>query len=175
VEVEGWSDEALADAVADKLRDRHVATAESITAGRVANALACVESASEFFRGGLVAYEEGCKRQLLGVTARHVVSAEAAAEMVTGAARLFDVTAAVSTTGLATDEPCDGVPGRTVYIGTLVDNDVRVRHHRFAGPTPIDVREQARRQALMDLYRHLEDRALRDDNFARSSEGRPGR
>ena len=62
--------EDVARQVVSLLGDRTIATAESCTAGRVAEVLACVEKASEFLRGGLVAYQEAIKRELLGVTPR---------------------------------------------------------------------------------------------------------
>ena len=51
-------DEDLANRVAELLSGRAIATAESCTAGRVAEVLACVEQASDFLRGGVVAYQE---------------------------------------------------------------------------------------------------------------------
>ena len=78
-------DEDLAKRVAQLLDGRSIATAESCTAGRVAEVLACVEKATEFLRGGLVAYQDETKRRLLGVTADSVLTAEAAAQMATGA------------------------------------------------------------------------------------------
>ena len=143
-------DEDVAQRVVELLRGRTVATAESCTAGRVAEVLACVERASEFLRGGLVAYQELTKRELLGVAARSVLSTEAAEQMAAGAAALFAADVAVSTTGVAGDEDEDGSPPGTVYIGTSVDGAVSSRIHRFAG-SPEEVCDQARRQALVDL------------------------
>lgn len=55
-------DEDVATRVAALLGNRQIATAESCTAGRVAEVLACVEKASEFLRDGLVAYQDGSSR-----------------------------------------------------------------------------------------------------------------
>ena len=132
------------------LGDRTVATAESCTAGRVAEVLACVEKANEFLRGGLVAYQEETKRELLGVGARSVLSTEAAEQMAAGAAELFGADVVVSTTGVAGDRDEDGSPPGTVYIGTSVDGVVNSRIHHFGG-SPEEVCDQARRQALVDL------------------------
>ena len=46
-------DEDLARRVAELLDGRMIATAESCTAGRVAEVLASVEKAADFLRGGL--------------------------------------------------------------------------------------------------------------------------
>ena len=50
-------DEDLANRVAALLEGRMIGTAESCTAGRVAEVLACVDNASTFLPGGVVAYQ----------------------------------------------------------------------------------------------------------------------
>jgi len=148
-------DETLAEEIAALLDGRTVATAESVTAGRVAERLACAEGAVEFLRGGLVAYQETTKRAMLDVTAPKVVSGRAAAEMADGAARLFGVDVAVSTTGLAGSAPQDGVPGGTVFVATSVNGDMKVWEHHFQG-RPLETCDRASRAALIDLRQHLE-------------------
>lgn len=143
-------DEVLARRVAELLDGRTIATAESCTAGRVAEVLACVEQAADFFRGGLVAYQDEVKRGLLGVTAPSVLSAEAAMQMAGGVARLLNADVTVSTTGVAGDETEEGTPPGTVYIATSVDGRVASSVHRFEG-SPEEVCEQARGRALLDL------------------------
>lgn len=149
-EVSLLGDEALARQVAALLDGRSIATAESCTAGRVAEALACVEHAVDFLRGGLVAYQDEIKRGLLGVTAKSVIGHAAAAQMARGAARLLDSEVAVSTTGVAGDLPEDGEPPGTVFIATVVDGRVATARHRFEG-SPEEVCDLARTQALRDL------------------------
>jgi nicotinamide-nucleotide amidase len=143
-------DEVLARRVAELLGERTIATAESCTAGRVAEVLACVEQAADFLRGGLVAYQDEVKRGLLGVTAQSVLTADAAEQMARGVARLLDADVTVSTTGVAGDEAEEGTPPGTVYIATCVDGTVRSAVHRFEG-SPEQVCDRARRQALLDL------------------------
>src|SRR4051812_7328415 len=111
--VEQVDPEQVAGEIAELLGARTVATAESVTAGRIAQTFATVERASEFFRGGVVAYQEGIKRDLLGVAAQAVVSGPAAVEMAVGVARLLGADVAVATTGLAGGDPVDGKPGGT--------------------------------------------------------------
>lgn len=144
----------LATAVAGRLGAWTVATAESCTAGRIAAALACVDHAVDFLRGGVVAYQESEKRSLLGVRADKVVSAEAATEMAAGVARLMGADVAVATTGVAGAEPEDGVPGGTVFVATLVAGEAQVAEHHFEG-APDQVSAQAARQALRDLIDRL--------------------
>lgn len=149
-------DEDLARDVAELLAGRSIATAESCTAGRVAEVLACVEKAVDFLRGGLVAYQDGVKRSMLGVRAESVLSLQCAREMASGAARLFAADVAVSTTGLAGDEAKEGTPPRTVYIGTAVGERVNATEYRFSG-SPEDVCDQARHRALLDIAAALRE------------------
>ncbi|RPI07691.1 MAG: CinA family protein, partial [Actinobacteria bacterium] len=111
---------ATAGLVASALGGRAVASAESCTAGRICEALATVTGASDWFRGGVVAYQEPVKRALLDVEAASVLSEQAAAEMATGVAELLEADVSVATTGVAGDEPVDGVAPGTVFIATCV-------------------------------------------------------
>ena len=94
------------------------------------------------------------KRSLLGVAAGNVVSAAAAAQMAAGVARLMGADVAVATTGVAGDDPHDGVAGGTVFIATLVAGEADVIEHHFEG-APEMVCEQATVQALRDLLDRL--------------------
>lgn len=154
-------DEDVANRVAELLHGRTIATAESCTAGRIAEVLACVEHATVFLRGGLVAYQEVVKRDLLRVTAESVLTAEAAEQMAIGVGRLLHAEVAVSTTGVVGDEAEDGTPPGTVYIAVTVDDATTSQVHQFDG-SPEEVCDQARRQALIDVAAALSDR-LSDD------------
>jgi nicotinamide-nucleotide amidase len=136
-------DEDLANRVAALLNGRSIA-----------EVLACVEKATEFLRGGLVAYQDETKRRLLGVTADSVLTAEAAGQMATGAAELLRAQVSVATTGVAGGDAQEGTPPGTVYIATCVDGVVAASEHHFEG-TPESVCDQARRQALLALIEVL--------------------
>lgn len=136
------------------LGDRTIACAESCTAGRIAAALAAVGEASSWFRGGLVAYGEPVKRDLLRVRARTVYGEDAAVEMCQGAARLLGASAVVATTGVAGPDPVGDVPAGTVFIATLVDGVADAATHRFGGG-PEEVIDAASRAALAALGERL--------------------
>jgi len=99
-----------------------LATAESLTGGRLAALLTAVPGASRVFLGGVVAYDPAVKEHVLGVphdlVALHgVVSAECARAMAVGARELTGATYAVSTTGVAGPDPSEGQPPGTVFVG----------------------------------------------------------
>jgi nicotinamide-nucleotide amidase len=99
-----------------------VATAESLTGGRLAAALTAVPGASAVYVGGVVAYAPSVKRDLLGVPAglvevHGVVSAECARAMALGVRAATGATYGVSTTGVAGPDASEGKPVGTVYVG----------------------------------------------------------
>ena len=149
--------EQLAAAIAERLRGRALACAESCTAGRLSEMFATVEGAADWFRGGVVAYQVPIKRSILGVESSSVLCERAAAEMAVGVAGLLDADVAIATTGVAGDEPEDGVEPGTVFIATYIDGAVHAVSSRFTGD-PVSVCESARDYALAFLLDHL-DRA----------------
>lgn len=141
---------SLARDVAEKLDGRTLATAESCTAGRLSQLFAAAGGAQQWFLGGVVAYQTGIKRTLLGVRAASVLTEEAAEEMARGAAALLGADVGIATTGVVGDEAEDGVEPGTVFIATAVDGRVMSRAHRFEGDPPALV-DEAAEQALRNL------------------------
>lgn len=141
-------------ALTDRLDGRTVCTVESCTAGRVAALLAAGDGASEWFSGGIVAYRERTKREVLGVTADSVYCEEAASQMAVAGARELQVDAAVATTGVAGPDPVEGVPPGTVFIATVVDGATVNRRYLFDGD-PAAVLDAAAKAAVMQLTDHL--------------------
>ena len=150
----------------DLLADRCVAVAESCTAGQVATELARVGDAASWLAGGVVAYQTSVKRSLLQVAARSVGTAEAAGEMARGVAELLGADVAIATTGVIGTDAVDGIEPGTVFIATLVDDDLLTRERRVYG-TPDERCEQATKLACTQLVRHLDpssDRAATGDD-----------
>lgn len=101
-----------------------LATAESVTGGGVAAALTAVPGASAAFRGGIVAYDERAKVDLLSVDGaairdHGVVSIEVALQMAAGACRALGADAAVATTGAAGPEPHGGARVGRVCVAAV--------------------------------------------------------
>jgi len=83
-----------------------LATAESCTGGRIAEAIIAVPGASKYFLGGIIAYADEVKKNVLGVSpetlAEHTAfSEETAIEMVAGACRVLGADYAIASTGVA--------------------------------------------------------------------------
>ncbi len=115
----GVDDETMEHAVLQRLEQRGwtLGVAESLTGGLVGARIADVPGASTTFRGSVASYATDVKRDLLGVTAEHVVSRECAEQMALGARRVLDADVGISATGVAGPTPQDGMPIGTVWFG----------------------------------------------------------
>lgn len=100
--------------------------AESLTGGGLADLLSSTPGASATFVGSLTSYATRIKRDLLGVTAAQVVSADCAAQMAAGVRSLLAVDWALSTTGVAGPDKQDDRPPGTVYVGVAGPGGVQV-------------------------------------------------
>jgi nicotinamide mononucleotide (NMN) deamidase PncC len=74
--------------------------------------------------------------------------------MARGVAALLGADVTVATTGVAGQEPVDGVPPGVVFVGTLVDGDVRTHRIHCQGDPPT-VSDAATAAALGLLRDHL--------------------
>jgi nicotinamide-nucleotide amidase len=134
-----------------------VAVAESCTGGLVGKRLTDIPGSSDYFLGGVVAYDNRVKTEVLGVPAQILakegaVSEEAAAAMAEGVLRVLGSSCSLSTTGIA--GPGGGSeekPVGLVYIGSVVKGVTRVEPFRLFGERE-QVRERAAFAAL-DLLR----------------------
>ncbi|MGD0152241.1 MAG: competence/damage-inducible protein A [Thermacetogeniaceae bacterium] len=121
----GTGDDTLPAVTGDLLRSyrQTVGTAESCTGGLIAHYLTGTPGSSEYFRGGIIAYNADVKEKMLGVRQKTidtfgVVSEQTVIEMATGARSALGVDFGLATTGLA--GPSGGTeetPVGTVYVG----------------------------------------------------------
>jgi nicotinamide-nucleotide amidase len=125
----GCDDDSLASVVLAALRQRGqtLAVAESCTGGGLGAALAAVPGASDVFLGGVIAYANSVKQQLLGVPAgtlavHGAVSDPVALAMAEGACRVTGADWAIAVTGVAG-------PG-----GGSADKPVGLVHIAIVGP-----------------------------------------
>jgi PncC family amidohydrolase len=135
-------------------RGETVACAESITGGGLADLLSGTPGASATFVGGVVSYATRVKRDLLGVTAAQVVSADCASQLASGVRSLLGSDWAVSTTGVAGPDKQDDKPVGTVYVGVAGPRGVEVHRLSLDGDRH-DIRAAACRAAVQALVTEL--------------------
>src|SRR3954449_3471096 len=135
-------------------RGETVACAESLTGGGLADLLSGTPGASATYVGGVVSYATRVKRDLLGVTAAQVVSADCASQMAAGVRTLMQTDWAISTTGVAGPEKQDDRPVGTVYVGVAGPRGVAVHRLSLAGDRGA-IRAAACRPAVQALVQEL--------------------
>ena len=123
-----------------KKAGKTLATAESCTGGTLAHQLTAMAGASEYFRGGVVAYSNEVKECALGVrhetlVAHGAVSEETVREMATGARERLGADYAVATTGIA--GPGGGTPQKpvgTVWMALASPSGTVAQCKHYSGP-----------------------------------------
>jgi nicotinamide-nucleotide amidase len=140
-------------------RGLHIAVAESCTGGLLGARLTAVPGSSSVVLGGVIAYSNSVKEQLLGVSSETLtrygaVSENVAIEMAAGARRTTGAEIGISITGIA--GPAGGSPEKPVglvWIGVNASDDVRTHGSRFIGDRA-EIRFRAT-QAALDLVRRM--------------------
>ncbi len=116
-----------------------LATAESCTGGMVAAAITDIPGASTVFAGGVVAYSNDSKQNLLHVSAATLaaygaVSARTALDMARGATDALGADCAISITGIAgPDGGSAQKPVGTVWFGFAIRGAVTAELAHFDG------------------------------------------
>ena len=108
-----------------------LATAESCTAGNIAAMITAIPGSSRFYKGGIIAYSDEVKVNILGVSPEILasvgaVSEETVIEMVKGAMKSMNSDCAVATSGIA--GPTGGTPGKpvgTMWIAVAVKDRIK--------------------------------------------------
>lgn len=137
-----------------------VAVAESCTGGLVGKRLTDVPGSSAYFVGGVTAYDNAVKTEVLGVSApllveHGAVSEQVAAAMAEGVARLLATDCSLSTTGIAGPEGgSEEKPVGLVFVGSTLGGVTEVERLRLFGRRD-QIRERAAMAALDLLRRRL--------------------
>lgn len=147
--------------VAGLLAGRNIATAESCTAGLLAARLTDRPGSSDYFAGGVVAYANEAKAELLNVdpvliAEQGAVSEPVAAAMALGALHHFGADTAVAITGVA--GPAGGTPDKpvgTVCFAVRAEGAELIRTIRLPGDRT-DIRERSTTVAMHLLRRVLQ-------------------
>jgi len=153
--------EAIDDLVAGLLAGHRIAVGESCSGGKLAARLTDRPGSSDYFAGGVVAYSNEAKTELLGVPAelieRHgAVSNEVAEALADGAMARFGADLGVGITGVA--GPGGGTAEKPVgYVCICVksaDGRLLARDPQLPGSRD-DVRDRSVSVAMHMLRRHL--------------------
>ena len=155
----GVDDESMEVAVASQLiaRGLTLGVAESLTGGLIASRLVNVPGASAWFRGGVVAYHEQVKFDVLGVPVGPVVTEAAAAAMAEGVRRATGADVGLGITGVAGPDDQEGVAPGTIFVGlSLASESTSTRALRLPGDRE-RVRQYGAISALDLLRRALID------------------
>ena len=120
-----------------KEKEKTLAVAESCTGGLLAGKIVNVPGSSKVFKGGIIAYDNSVKTELLGVNKSTLekygaVSKECIKEMLKGTIKIFDVDYAIAVSGIA--GPSGGSkekPVGTVYIGVKGGNIEQIKKFYF--------------------------------------------
>jgi nicotinamide-nucleotide amidase len=152
------------DQVAELLKGRWIATAESCTGGLMAARLTERPGSSEYVGGGVVSYSNEAKAELLGVDPalieRHgAVSPEVAEAMADGALERFEADTAIAITGVA--GPGGGTEAKPVgyvcWCAKLADGSKLAHDLRMPGDRA-EIRDRSTSVGM-----HLLRRLLRDE------------
>jgi len=135
----GTGEESLERVLAESLTDRglSIASAESATGGLIGHRLTAISGSSDYFTGGIVAYANRVKTDVLCVDADDIeihgaVSEEVALQMAEGVRDVLSTDIGVSTTGIA--GPKGGTaekPVGTVWLGYADQDGSRAVRRQF--------------------------------------------
>jgi len=132
-----------------------IATAESLTGGRLAVALTDVPGASETYLGGAVTYATELKATMIGVDdaiidEHGVISPECARAMASGIRALTGATYGLATTGVAGPADQEGEPPGTVFVGIAGPGLLEAVALELSGDRK-EIQEQTCREAFTAL------------------------
>ena len=155
-------DETIEVVLARLLTQKQVSlsTAESCTGGKIAQLISAISGASAYFKGGVVAYSNQIKIDVLKVNPEtiqkfSVVSKEVAHEMAINCRSIFNTDYAIATTGNA--GPTKGNSAAeigTVFIAIATPNEVLVEEFNFGQPRE-KVIDRAVNKAFEWLYKEI--------------------
>jgi nicotinamide-nucleotide amidase len=157
----GEDDADLAAVVLDRCRELKLtlAVAESCTGGMLGERLTNIPGSSDVFLGGVIAYHNDVKKDLLGVTANDLekhgaVSEAVALQMAAGIRERTGADVGVSVTGIA--GPGGGTPEKPVGLIWVAVHASEAKARRFhVGGDRAEIRQRAAQAALEMVRRAL--------------------
>lgn len=159
----GTDDDTLASVVGELLKaaGHTVAVAESCTGGGLGHLLTTQAGSSSYFMGGVIAYSNAVKQQMLGVSADDLeacgaVSEPVAKQMAIGVRDALGTTWGLSITGIAGPEGgTESKPVGLVYFGIAGPDHLECQHRIFAAFRGRDWVRWLSACTALDLLRRL--------------------
>lgn len=159
----GYDDDVLPDVLGKLLLGKNatLAVAESCTGGLIASQVTGIAGSSAYFIGGVVAYSNQVKMQLLGVKSESLekhgaVSEEVVRQMAEGIRRVMHTDYSIATTGIA--GPGGGSeekPVGTIWIAVSGPNGTITKKGQFGDKRHLNM-QRAATSALNMLRKHVE-------------------
>jgi PncC family amidohydrolase len=138
-----------------------VSVAESCTGGLIGASLTDCAGSSQYFKGGIIAYDNSVKERILRVPrnileSKGAVSKETVIAMAKGACSFLETECAISVSGIA--GPGGGTPQKPaglVYIGIVVNDYAQSIRNIFTG-NRAEIRQKTVYTALSNFVEILE-------------------
>lgn len=158
----GSDDQTLSEVVVQLLKEKgqSIASAESLTGGRFADAIVSISGASQVFKGGIVSYTPDAKENVLGISRATidqygVVSEQTAYQMAKQAKEKFNTTYGISFTGVAGPDKLENKSVGRVYICLyLSSHDYQMKVFDFPQNREM-IRNRTVKKGLELLYEKL--------------------
>jgi nicotinamide-nucleotide amidase len=138
-----------------------ISTSESCTGGYLSHLITSVPGSSKYFKGGVLAYDEEIKKEVLGVSPKTlsthgVVSAEVVKEMAQSVRKIMGTDLALSTTGiLGPTGGSNDIPVGVVWAGIAGPMGVKAIRYQFGYDRNWNMRRVSS-TLLLDLLHDLE-------------------
>ena len=145
----------LAYELIQKLGQRHltISVAESLTGGLVAASLTQIPGASAVFKGGIIAYGDEIKQQVLKVDSALItkftsISEPVAQSMATNIREIMNTDIGIATTGVAGPDKSDGFAPGIVFVAISIGDHKICQKLELVGD-----RTQIRDQSVNEIFK----------------------
>ncbi len=142
-----------------KANNKTLSVAESCTGGNIAHLLTTIPGASNYFKGGVIAYSNEIKENILGIPKSTIieygaVSQQVVEQMAMGALSLFKTNFAIATSGIAgPDGGSKEKPVGSVWIAVAQANMVTSKLFHFGNERTINISRSS--NAALNLLRKI--------------------
>ncbi|HOK60355.1 MAG: CinA family nicotinamide mononucleotide deamidase-related protein [Tenuifilum sp.] len=147
----GFNDETLPSVVSKRLREKNatLAVAESCTGGYISHLITQLPGSSDIYKGGIVAYSNEIKQNVLGVSHDLLISHGAVSQpvveaMLDGTLRVFQSEYAIAVSGIAGPTGATaGKPVGTTWIGVASRETRLVELYTFGNLREVNIQRAA--------------------------------